>query len=124
MVSQRRPCRWKLRGSPGAEYAFSYLSLPVLLKYNILPCFALLAGPQFDLLIQAKQRINGTSSDITHDTEERSVGATAGLEYYVVKNLSLTARYMYGLNHIGGRQRSAATEFEYQLVQFTTDIKF
>lgn len=110
--------------SSGTEYAFSYLSLPLLAKYALFPRFALLAGPQFDLLIQANQRVNGISSDVTHDTEERSLGATAGLEFYVLNNLSLTARYVYGLNNIGTGQRSAVTEFKYESVQFTTDIKF
>ncbi len=109
---------------PDADYTFGYLSLPVLLKYGALPRLALLAGPQFDLLIHASQRVNGVSETITHDTEERSIGATAGLEFYVLRNLSLTARYTYGLNHIGLGQRSAVTEFAFESVQFSTDIKF
>ena len=113
----------KIKNS-GTEYKLSYLSLPLVLKLNFLPRFALLAGPQFDLLIHAQQLVNGNSLNITHDTEERSIGATAGLEYYVLKNISLTARYVHGLNNIGIGQRSATTEFKYESVQITTEIKF
>ncbi|WP_210519389.1 porin family protein [Hymenobacter terricola] len=108
----------------GTEYKFSYLSLPLLLKYGLLSRFAVFAGPQFDFLIQAKQQVSGTSLDITHDTEERSVGATAGVEYYVLKNVSLTGRYMHGLNHIGIGQRSNITEFMYESVQVAAEVKF
>lgn len=108
----------------GTAYKFSYLSLPVFLKYGFLSRFAVLAGPQFDLLIQAKQQVSGTTSDITHDTEERSIGAIVGLECYVLKNLSLTGRYMHGLNHIGIGQRSDITEFMYESVQFAAEVKF
>lgn len=108
----------------GTEYKFSYLSLPLLLKYGFLSRFSLFAGPQFDLLIQAKQQINGASLDITHDTEERSIGAVAGAEYYVLKNVSLTGRYMHGLNHIGIGQRSDITEFMYESVQIAAEVKF
>ncbi|MFD1469172.1 porin family protein [Hymenobacter caeli] len=108
----------------GTEYSFGYLSLPVLLKYSLTPRLEIMAGPQFDLLIRATQRVNGSSEDITHDTEERSVGATAGLEFYVMRNLSLAGRYLFGLNHIGIGQRSAVTEFEFESVQLTTNFRF
>ena len=110
--------------SAGTEYSFGYLSLPVLLKYRVAPRLELTAGPQFDLLIYANRRANGSTEDITHDTEERSVGATAGLEFYALKNLSLAGRYLYGLNHIGIGQRSAVTEFEFESVQLTTNFRF
>jgi opacity protein-like surface antigen len=108
----------------GTEYKFSYLSLPLFMKYRFLSRFAVFAGPQLDLLIQAKQQVSGTNSDITHDTEERSVGAVAGVEYHVLRNMSFTGHYMHGLNHIGIGQRSDIMEFMYESVQFATEIKF
>lgn len=108
----------------GTAYTLRYLSLPLLLKYGISPRLAVLAGPQADLLIQANQQVSGTTTDITHDTEERSVGATAGLEYYLLPRLSLMARYVHGLNHIGLGQRSAVTEFKFEAVQLSVDARF
>jgi hypothetical protein len=106
------------------EYTFSYLSFPILFKYDVLKRISLLAGAQFDLLIDAHQKVGGVRASITHDVEERSIGATAGLEYSVLPKLSFTARYMHGLNNIGIGQRSAVTEFKYELVQLTADVKF
>jgi len=108
----------------GTTYTLRYLSLPLLLKYGVSPRLAVLAGPQADLLIQANQQVSGTTTDITHDTEERSVGATAGLEYYLLPHLSLMARYVHGLNHIGLGQRSAVTEFKFEAVQLSADVRF
>ncbi|WP_188814902.1 porin family protein [Hymenobacter cavernae] len=111
--------------STGTEYRFNYLSLPVLLKYSLTPRFGIALGPQFDLLLQAKQKINGASTTITHDTEERSISATAGAEFYVLDNLSLNLRYLYGLNHVGLSQRSGnPTEFKYEMAQLSATVTF
>jgi hypothetical protein len=108
----------------GAQYTLRYLSLPLLLKYTLVPRVAVMAGPQFDLLIQARQKAGGQTADITHDTEERGIGATAGIEVSLSKNLSLNARYLQGLNHIGIGQRSAVQEFKLQSVQLSLDARF
>lgn len=104
-------------------YKLNYLSMPVLLKYKVTQVLAIKAGPQFDLLINAKQS-NSINSDITHDTEERNLGATACIEVKLAKSIYLEARYMQGLNHVGIGQRSNTTEFIYQLVQVNTSFKF
>lgn len=109
--------------STGTTYQMRYLSLPVLLQYKLIPKLALVAGPQFDLLLQAKQRVKGATTTITHDTEERSIGATAGLEFYFTHRLSLDARYMQGMNHIGIGQRSSVQEFKHQMVQVAVAVR-
>jgi hypothetical protein len=105
-------------------YKFNYFSMPVFLKYQLLEKLSLLAGPQFDLLLHVKKTINGSSSDITHDTEERSLALTAGIEYQLIQSLSVCARYMHGLNHIGIGQRSDIQEFKYEMLQLTVCVKF
>jgi opacity protein-like surface antigen len=108
----------------GTQYTLRYLSLPLLLKYTLVPRVTVVAGPQFDLLIQAQQQVSGQTFSITHDTEERGISATAGLEVSLSKNLSLNARYLQGLNHIGIGQRSAVREFKLQSAQLTLDARF
>jgi len=110
--------------STSTTYQLRYLSLPLLLQYRFVPKLALVAGPQFDLLLQAKQQVNGATTTITHDTEERSIGATAGLEFYLTNRLSLDARYMQGLNHVGIGQRSSVQEFKHQMVQVAAVVRF
>jgi opacity protein-like surface antigen len=105
-------------------YKLNYLSMPLLLKYQLVDHFSLLAGPQFDILLNAKKTVDGSAADITHDTEERSIGATAGVEYEISNSFAIGARYMQGLNHIGIGQRSDIQEFKYELAQLTACIKF
>lgn len=108
----------------GINHSMSYVSLPVLFKYNIVKTLSIMGGPQFDLLIKATETDNGTQSVTTHDTEERSIFAVAGLEFNITESFSLNARYLNGFNHIGIGQRSAVTEFKYEMAQITASIKF
>jgi opacity protein-like surface antigen len=106
------------------SYHFNYFSMPVLLKYQLHKKIFVLAGPQFDMLVGAKKSVNGVSTDITHDTEERSIGFTAGFEYQLIKSFFVGARYMHGFNHIGLGQRSSIQEFKYELAQITAGVRF
>jgi len=76
------------------------------------------------LLINAKKKAGDTYSGITHDTEERNFGITAGFEYKVIDDISLNARYLSGLSHIGIGQRSNVKEFKIEQFQLTTGISF
>ena len=106
------------------NYSLDYLSMPVLLNYKITPAISILAGPQLELLMSAKSGNNGVSTGITHDTEERSIGITGGLELEIKKLFFISARYLQGLNHIGIGQRSNVKEFEYQAVNLTVGVRF
>ncbi|MDP4129484.1 MAG: porin family protein [Bacteroidota bacterium] len=110
--------------SISVDYDLDYLSMPVLLNYSISSRISLLAGPQLELLIDARSAGNGVSSNITHDVEERSIGLLAGLEFRVKKSLFLSARYLQGLNHIGIGQRSDVKEFKYEVVSVSAGIRF
>lgn len=107
----------------GETYAMHYLSLPVALKYKFGERFSVMAGPQFDILLKAS-KTPGTESDITHDTEERNIAALAGIEYKFFDFLSLNARYIHGINHIGIGQRSAVKEFKFEMAQLTVAVTF
>src|SRR5690606_11011659 len=48
-----------------ANYAFDYISFPVLLHYQVSPKFMVAAGPQLEILIQGKEKINGQSIEVT-----------------------------------------------------------
>jgi Outer membrane protein beta-barrel domain len=106
------------------NYSLNYLSMPVLLNYKITPAIALVAGPQLELLIDAKSNTSAGSTSITHDTEERSIAATAGVEVEIKKLFIISARYLQGLNHIGIGQRSNTKEFKYQAVSLTAGVRF
>jgi|SRR5690554_1197853 len=107
-----------------ANYTFDYISTPVLLHYQVSPKFRIAAGPQLELLLQGKEEISGKSTKVTQMTEERSIGATMGLTYLHSEQISLSARFMHGYNHVGIYQRVGRREFKYELVQVSTNILF
>lgn len=107
-----------------STYKFNYLSLPLLIRLQLHEKFSAMAGPQFDILINAKRSVNAASENITHDTEERGINITGGLEYHFLSSFSLTARYIRGFNHIGVGQRSALQEFKYQMLQVGVCARF
>lgn len=110
--------------STGLNYLVDFLSLPVLLKYKISPVISILAGPEGGLLISATQNSNGVKTTITHDFEERSIGATGGIDFLIKNNFLISARIMQGLNHIGIGQRSDVKEFKYESASLSIGIKF
>jgi opacity protein-like surface antigen len=110
--------------STNSSYRNWYLSIPIMLKYRVLPKVSLMAGPQFDLLVQATENTDGQTVSTTHETEARSIWATAGVEVQVTKNISVGARYLQGLNHIGIRRLTRVEEFKYESVQTTLGFHF
>lgn len=120
-------CYTRRRGadkSIGINYLLEYFSLPVLLNYKISSRVALVTGLQPELLIRAKAYNNRVDSTITHDTEERSIGVTAGFDVQLNKTFALSARYLKGLNHIGIGQRSNVKEFKYEALNLSLEIGF
>ena len=112
----------KVKGSD-TSYKLNYLSLPLFLKLQLHDKIYVLAGPQFDILINAKRSTNGSTGNITHDTEERSISGVAGIEYDIINSLSLSARDFYGFNHIGLGQRSDIQEFKFSMLQVSACVK-
>lgn len=105
-------------------YEIDYFSLPLLINYQLSPRFNILAGPQFEITINASSASNGKNNNITHDVEERGIGMVGGLELTIAKSFFLSARYLQGLNHVGIGQRSDVKEFKYQSFIFTAGIRF
>lgn len=109
------------RDDPATTFHLTYLSFPIILKYSPTKRLNILLGPQFDLLLHAKQKKDATTN-ITHDTEERNIGVSGGAEFFLLKNFSVGARYTSGLNDIGTGQRSSVLEYKSQQVILTASF--
>lgn len=107
-----------------SDLKMQYLSLPVYFQFRIIDKLTVSAGPQFELLINAHQTTTEGEQEITHDTEERSIGASVGLSYQVYKSFGLSVHYMHGLNHIGLYQRTEVQEFKFESLQLTFSCQF
>lgn len=107
--------------SPDTTYQLSYLSMPVLLKYNVYKKFSLVGGGSFDLLLRAKEKIR-TSTTTTEQLEERNLGITGGFELKLLPTMGIMARYMAGLNDVD--QPIRHRQFRNQSLQLTASLNW
>jgi len=56
----------------------NYLSIPVLLRFNVVPQVHLLAGPQFGILLSAKSTFNTGTIDIKDQVNSSDFGGVVG----------------------------------------------
>lgn len=103
-------------GSSNYEQTYTtsldYVTLPVMLQYKLVPSFYLEAGPEFGILVGAKDKgtekltVAGTTTtrdytnDIKDDVNGFNVGLGIGAGYYFTDNIGISARYVAGLSDI------------------------
>lgn len=110
--------------SSNLYYSLSYLSLPVFLRWEAIERFSIIAGPQFDLLIDARQK-NKENPKITSETESRSVGVTGGIEWDINNNFGIGVRYFETMHELWIPITDAQRlEFKHQLFQASLFYNF
>jgi len=57
----------------------NYLSLPIFFRYNVTENFHFLAGPQFSMLLSAKDEVGGSSTDIKDQLNSMDIGIVPGI---------------------------------------------
>lgn len=99
----------------------NYFSIPVLAKYQWKKKLAFVAGPQLDMLIQAKRKSNGNEiSKVTANYKEASFGVTGGFEFWPAHCIGLSTRYIYGLSNVNA---VGLTDMKNQGVQLAVAVK-
>ena len=83
----------------------NFLALPVLAKYNATEKLSILAGPQFDYLLD----------EDSDGLKKLGIGLATGLSFNLTENLMLDGRYSFGLSN-----RLEDNEFE----GIEVDVKF
>ncbi|MCS3869842.1 opacity protein-like surface antigen [Chryseobacterium ginsenosidimutans] len=95
----------------GTKYSsathLDYVAVPLMFQYNFIPNLYIEAGPEFGLMVSAKNKIknesNGDSS--TSDNYKDSLntfnlGIGLGAGYYFTDNIGITARYVAGVTDV------------------------
>ena len=120
----------------GTTYARSrhldYVTLPVMFQYNATPAFYLEAGPEFGLLVGAKNKFTNESTNNTiaesanykDDLNGFNVGIGLGAGYYFTPNVGLTARYVAGLTDIAKDRPSGSDSVKNNVFQVGLAYKF
>jgi Outer membrane protein beta-barrel domain len=111
-----------LKSSIASEdrYRLNYFSIPVLAKIKICKKLMAVAGPQLDMMIQAKKYNADGYSKITDDFEDHDLLLTGGLECHPLSDISITARYMHGFVDV---VKSSSLVMKNQGVQITLGVK-
>ena len=92
-------------GQVSTTTKLDYLSLPIMLQYNLPSNLYLEVGPEFSYMLSANQSLNTIitpSTNINMDYLNRfNVGAGFGAGYNFNKNFGINARYTLGLTGLG-----------------------
>lgn len=67
-----------LTGGPSETLRLNYVSIPVLLRYNVAANFHLLAGPQIGILASAKGIAGSNTQDLKSDFNSADISGTFG----------------------------------------------
>jgi Outer membrane protein beta-barrel domain len=78
---------------------FSYVSVPVLLKY-IHEGFSIVVGPQVSFLTSAKEKSGGSSVSFKDEVESTEFAGIIGAGYTLPSGFGFDARYQLGLSNI------------------------
>ena len=118
------------------EYArhLDYLTVPVMFQYNATPSFYLEAGPEFGLMISAKDKYKSTENGTPQNVETNdlnidrfnkfNLGVGIGAGYYFTPNVGLTARYVAGLTDIAKDRPSGSDSVKNNVFQVGLAYKF
>ncbi len=78
----------------------SYISIPVMFRYQPIEILNIHAGPQFGFLASAKAEYDGESEDIKDQMKGLDLGLGFGAGIDLPMGVGFTARYVLGLSNI------------------------
>jgi hypothetical protein len=102
-------------GGTRYPYNLGYLNIPVLVQYMFDNGFRLEAGPQLGLLLAAKQKGGGTTTDIRDNFKSTDISLGFGLGYLTKSGFGLDGRYNLGLSKINSS--STGNEVKNRVIQ-------
>ncbi|QHL87142.1 outer membrane beta-barrel protein [Nibribacter ruber] len=82
-----------------STFTLHYLNIPLIFKGTISGGFHLQVGPQFGILLDAKQKVGNTTYDISDNLNKYDGAVALGLGYDLSR-LQVSARYNLGLSDI------------------------
>jgi len=102
-----------------------YIDVPVMAKFKVSNSIVLEGGPQFGLLLSAKDKYHSSSDsgidDIKDDISDLDFGANFGLNYDLQNGWFFGARYNLGLSNIN---KNSDVNNKNGVFQFTVAYKF
>lgn len=103
------------------KYKVNYVTVPVLVRYNINEMWSLHAGPQFGVLTSAKYTAGSSEQDVKDQLKGTDMSIAAGVGVDLPMKLNFAFRFVQGLSNINDTG-SSVTMKNYNL-QFTVGYK-
>ncbi|MDX2045621.1 MAG: porin family protein [Chitinophagaceae bacterium] len=87
--------------SSGGKTTLSYLQFPLMVqRYIASTGLYIETGPQFGLLLSAKSKANGTTTDIKDQSKKFDFSLNFGLGYKFNSGIGINARYGFGVTSV------------------------
>jgi hypothetical protein len=86
--------------SGGASLKLGYVTIPVLVRFNVNKVLSFHAGPQFGILTSAKVKNGSNSTDVKSAYKGSDVGVAVGVAVDLPMKLNFTFRVIKGLSNI------------------------
>ena len=77
-----------------------YVNVPILFKYKDPSGFFAEIGPQLGILLSAKTKADGTTTDVKDHVKSTDISGVLGIGYLTSLNLGIDARYNLGFTNI------------------------
>ncbi len=121
--------------------ALNYITVPVMLQYNLIPNLYVEAGPEFGFLLGGKYKsdytattttggITSTSSESKSESINKddyntfNFGIGLGAGYYFTPNIGVTARYVAGVTDVAKNRPSGDKAVHNNVFQIGLAYKF
>jgi|SRR6185369_1593727 len=101
---------------------YNYFSIPIMVKYQVCEHFNVVAGPQFDFLIEGTERNASGTYKVSDQLKDFDGMVTGGVEFWASKSINFMLRYMKGFNDL--ENRANGVRFYQEGVQATIGVKF
>jgi len=111
------------RSGDAGKAKYTYLVLPVLLKYAIANTgVAAYAGPQIGYVLTAKEESGGPVEDVKNALKSTDIAGIIGVEYTFPVGVTISSRYQLGFTNIA--KESSSEEFaKLNAVTFTVGYR-
>lgn len=103
LLYSMKGAKYEEQGVSGS-WNVDYISVPVMLQYNVTPALYLEAGPEVSLLLSAKSKISAEGESMSVDVKDMSksldFGAAFGAGYSFTPQIGASVRYVAGFSDI------------------------
>lgn len=105
------------------KYTLNYITVPVLVRYNVNSLLSFHAGPQMGFLMSAKEKIASTTSDVKDDFKSTDVSIAAGVGIDLPMKLNFSFRFVKGLSDINNIADANDYKAKNYALQFSVGYK-